>query len=69
MVEQEGTSVASCEDSTLDAQGELRRKEEKWVSFIPITHRNISTSTHFVMGDWDSISANRSRPYGFECTV
>ena len=46
-----------------------RREEEKWISSIPITHQNISTSTHFMMGDWDLISANKSRPYGFECTV
>ena len=35
-----------------------QREEEKWVSSIPITHRNISTSTLFGMGDWDSILAN-----------
>ena len=77
MVEQEGRSMASCKDSTSDAQGDCghgvcrcgQREEEKWVSSIPITHQNISTSTHFMMGDCDLISANKSRPYGFECTI
>nr|POE80348.1 hypothetical protein CFP56_10573 [Quercus suber] len=44
-------------------------EEEKWISSIKITQRNRFTSTHFVMGDWDSISADRSRPCGFECVV
>ncbi|KAF3948125.1 hypothetical protein CMV_025836 [Castanea mollissima] len=34
-----------------------RHKEEKWVSSISINRQNRSTSTHSVMGDWDSISA------------